>query len=270
MLRSPIKNAPACWEDDKRMTALYSPFRMREINPVDYDSKMKFWHNNILEWCLEKNTCVFSIKKIQEEFKRKERIPLGLNTVIENLERDKLVKLKEDFLNIDPNETWTEWAVKSLVKTPVVWSFAKLKTALMEIDGKSVEYISIEFLKKKEDELLSKTLGCTKLFDQVEVKRMLIIFDGTEISQESFEILLKWMQINKHLQIKKIEHDNLIKFGSEKCTPISEVEISVHVIEKNKLNFEKAIEVLEEEKDELILLAKSYLKKGMRDKEGAW
>lgn len=91
MLKSPIKNIPSCWDDEKRMTALYSPFRMREINPVDYDSKMKFWQNNIVEWCLEKNVCVFNIKKIQEEFRRKERVPLGLKTVMDNLERSLVI-----------------------------------------------------------------------------------------------------------------------------------------------------------------------------------
>lgn len=90
-LTSPIKNISSCWEDDKRMTALYAPFRIREANPVDYDSKMKFWETNIENWCLEKNNCKFSIKILQHEFKRKERLPLCLNTVIENLERSVLL-----------------------------------------------------------------------------------------------------------------------------------------------------------------------------------
>lgn len=91
--KSPIKKVPPCWEDEKRMTALYSPFRSRETNPVDFDSKLKFWQNIIFHWCLEKNVCLFNIKTIQEEFRRNERVPLGLKTVLENLERSDLAKI---------------------------------------------------------------------------------------------------------------------------------------------------------------------------------
>ena len=92
ILKSPIKNIQSNWEDDKRMSALYAPFRIRESNPVAYDSKMKFWENAIYNWCIEKNTCVFSTNRIQEEFKRKELVPLYLDTVIGTLERIVILK----------------------------------------------------------------------------------------------------------------------------------------------------------------------------------
>lgn len=264
-VKSPIKKIPSCWEDEKRMTVLYAPFRARDINPVDYDYKMKFWQNVIIDWCMERNECVLTIKKLQEEFKRKERIPLGLSTVMENLERNGHLKLKEEFMNIDPEETWTVWAVKSLVKTPVVWSFSKLKMALIEIDEKIIEYICLEFLKKKSEELLLKADKSQKLYNQTDIKDMLTSADGVEISQGSFDILLRWLQINKVIQTKRIDNDFLIKFSQNKSNQISDIDLSLYILEKNKLSFEKAIQALEVEKEELISTAKNYLKKGMRD-----
>lgn len=104
-----------------------------------------------------------------------------------------------------------------------------------------------------------------KLFDHLEIIDMLKSTDGVEMSQESFDILLRWMQINKQVQLTKLGNDILLKFGNGKNTPISDVEISLHILEKNKISFENAILALEEEKDELVLTAKSYLRKGMRD-----
>lgn len=266
-LTSPIKNIPTCWEDDKRMTALYAPFRIREANPVDYDSKMKFWENNIENWCLEKNNCKFSIKLLQHEFKRRERVPLCLNTVIENLERIGHVKLKDDIYRMNPEESWTEWAVKCFVKTPVIWSFAKLKTALMERDIDDLEYVYICYLKKKSEEIvLRKEQQNKSLYNTAEFQKLLITPEGIDINPETFEILVLWMQVNKIIQVHKLENDTLFKFvDGKKNISITDVDVSIYMLEKNKLSIEKAIEALEEEKEELIQTAKSFLKKGMRD-----
>lgn len=266
-LTSPIKNIPTCWEDDKRMTALYAPFRIREANPVDYDSKMKFWENNIENWCLEKNNCKFSIKLLQHEFKRRERVPLCLNTVIENLERIGHVKLKDDIYRMNPEESWTEWAVKCFVKTPVIWSFAKLKTALMERDIDDLEYVYICYLKKKSEEIvLRKEQQNKSLYNTAEFQKLLTTPEGIGINPETFEILVLWMQVNKIIQVHKLENDTLFKFvDGKKNISITDVDVSIYMLEKNKLSIEKAIEALEEEKEELIQTAKSFLKKGMRD-----
>ncbi|XP_014282985.1 charged multivesicular body protein 7 [Halyomorpha halys] len=263
---SPIKNIPSCWEDDKRMTALYAPFRIREANPVDYDSKMKFWESNIENWCLEKNNCKFSVKMLQKEFKRKERVPLCLNTVIENLERIGHIKLKDDIYKMNPEESWTEWAVKCFVKTPVVWSFAKLKTALMERDIDDLEYVYINYLKKRSEEIVLRMENKNNnLYNTVEFQKLLTS-EEIEIDLETFDILVLWMQINKIILVHKLENDTLFKFiDGKKNTSITDVDVSIYMLEKNKLSIEKAIEALEREKEELIETAKNFLRKGMRD-----
>lgn len=94
-ISSPVKEMPDCWEDDKRMNVLFSPFRKRELNPVDYDSKMKFWNNIIEKWCVENNHCVLTLTTLRTAFKRKGRTPSCLTTVVEELLR--FVMIKYDF-----------------------------------------------------------------------------------------------------------------------------------------------------------------------------
>lgn len=65
------------------------------------------------------------------------------------------VKLKDDIYRMNPEESWTDWAVKCFVKTPVIWSFAKVKAALMERDIDDLEYVYISYLKVFTSHLLS-------------------------------------------------------------------------------------------------------------------
>ena len=48
---------------------------------------------------------------------------------------------------MNPVESWTGWAVKCFLKTPMFWSFTKLKMDLMESDINESEYVCISFLK---------------------------------------------------------------------------------------------------------------------------
>lgn len=104
------------------------------------------------------------------------------------------------------------------------------------------------------------------MYNTAEFQKLLTTNEGVEINPETFKILLLWMQINKIIQAHKLENDTLFKFvDGKKNISITDVDVSIYMLEKNKLSIEKAIEALEEEKEELIQTAKSFLKKGMRD-----
>lgn len=84
---SPIKGIPDCWKDEKRMNSLFAPFRKKEINPVDWESKMKFWHSVIEKWCFEYNKASFSVQIIQKVFKRNGKTAVCIDTAVEELLR---------------------------------------------------------------------------------------------------------------------------------------------------------------------------------------
>lgn len=87
MTTTPIRSICDDGKSDARLNVLYSPFRKREVNPQDWDSKMTYWKTSILNWCISCNNCVFSLLGLQSEFAWKERPPSCLTTVIEDLLR---------------------------------------------------------------------------------------------------------------------------------------------------------------------------------------
>jgi charged multivesicular body protein 7 len=79
---------PDDWENDDKMTVLFSPFREnRDINPVSWDVKMKFW-TDMTEWELKyRNQAVLDVKQFPHRFKRKGKTPTCLNKVFNEMLR---------------------------------------------------------------------------------------------------------------------------------------------------------------------------------------
>jgi charged multivesicular body protein 7 len=44
---------PKEWTDDQRMGMLLAEFRVKSLNPENYEAKMKFWREMICKYCLE-------------------------------------------------------------------------------------------------------------------------------------------------------------------------------------------------------------------------
>lgn len=74
---------PECWKDETRMNALFAPFRDREVNPIFYDVKMKFWKDLIKEAC--SNTGYFTVQDLSAAFTRNRRIPYCTSNVVKDL-----------------------------------------------------------------------------------------------------------------------------------------------------------------------------------------
>lgn len=85
--KSPIKDMPDCWNNDTRMNVLFAQFRKREVNPLDWESKMAFWKQSLIRWANDNNCCTFTILQLQQVFQRKGRTPQCFGTVVEELLR---------------------------------------------------------------------------------------------------------------------------------------------------------------------------------------
>lgn len=83
----PKSKMPECWNDDTRMDYLFSNFRPHTVNPLDWESKMKFWTALLEEWCVHNNKPMFTLSDFKKAFQRKGRTPLCLPTVIETMHR---------------------------------------------------------------------------------------------------------------------------------------------------------------------------------------
>ncbi|BET01771.1 Charged multivesicular body protein [Nesidiocoris tenuis] len=253
----PIQNLPSCWTNDQRMNCLFSPFRPKESNPIDYQSKLNFWSNLLDSWCSECGRATFTINGIRSAFRRKNVYPSCLETVVNELLKSGDVMRKDNFIAIDPEQSWSSWAVKSIIKTPAVWSFNKLKEALFEIDSSQIEYVNLKRIKTASSEILAK---CEK-----EGKNLMTFEEFVamaDISEEETALILRWLVYKRKVSTIENSGSRLIKIGKE---TITEADITVkrlnHTI--NLLNC--AVDNLEKQKHLLIEEAKSSLKMNMRD-----
>lgn len=78
---------PKDWDDDMKMTVMFSPFRDKNLNPKSWDQKIKFWSDVILQDCMQSKTSIIDSALLKEKFKRKGKSPSCFNTVIEEMAR---------------------------------------------------------------------------------------------------------------------------------------------------------------------------------------
>lgn len=141
---------PLCWQDDERMDNLFAPFRDKSVNPVNYETKMKFWKNLIQEYCTIKGNPTVSLGELRSAFQRKGKKPYCIDTVLDELMADGSAKTRSQFME-EPLLTWSGWAVHKLVKAPLRWSFDKVKERVISSTSntngncdENTEYIFID------------------------------------------------------------------------------------------------------------------------------
>jgi len=78
---------PNAWEDDMRMTVMFSPFRDKNLNPKSWDQKLKFWSELIIEDCKQCGEAFIDIQSLREKFHRKGKGPSCLQTVFTEMAR---------------------------------------------------------------------------------------------------------------------------------------------------------------------------------------
>ncbi|KAI5705645.1 hypothetical protein M8J75_000552 [Diaphorina citri] len=262
---------PECWKDETRMNALFAPFRDREVNPIFYDVKMKFWKDLIQEAC--SNVGYFTIQELNTAFTRNRRIPYCTANIVKDLIMSGDVRTKEEFLKSTPGQSWKKWAVQTVVVNPLYWSFSKIKQTMgyeqndVEVlDNK--EYVHIPAIKKKSESLLStanEAHVCGKVFAFEELRQKIAKSEDSA----SFNLYIHWLHLTGMAVTMIDPNDNktqLVKLAEpgDKAKPVTEQELAIYSLQYNENKLSKSIEKLESEKEELILEAKAFLKKGMR------
>lgn len=58
--------------------------RPYQVNPENYDAKMRFWKETIKNYCYHKGSCDVTIAELKQAFKRKNTSPYCLQIVIQN------------------------------------------------------------------------------------------------------------------------------------------------------------------------------------------
>ena len=114
------RSQPATWSDDTRMNALFAPFRRRDLNPLHYDNKMKFWKEAISSYCKENDIIQFETKHLESCFLRKNIKPKCLELVLSELTLAGTFKTRDEALK--PKVGFVKTIFNKVVWSPLTWS----------------------------------------------------------------------------------------------------------------------------------------------------
>lgn len=154
----PLEFFPECWiNDDQRMDVMFStckllhlydktfftqvlfnPFRPKNINPVNYESKLKFWKSLILKYCDEKGSACVSQSELKNAFMRNGRKPLCLQTIIDDMQNGNEIQRLDRFM-VPVQHSWKGWAIDVMVKKPASWGWNVIKDRIFQPNSQAEE-----------------------------------------------------------------------------------------------------------------------------------
>lgn len=161
---------PSCWNDKQRRTALFAPFRNRNLNPEHYDNKMEFWQDLIAEYVKFQGKATFSKLELQFVFTHEQQVPNCLDSVIQEMLYTKKIRLLADY-EYDPFNTWRGWLVNKFVRKPIFWGVSTIKTSLGHIKNSASSMIGSFTSQNYEADNIAyihlKVMTVISLFDKI-------------------------------------------------------------------------------------------------------
>lgn len=104
---------PSDWQNDERMDALFSLFKDRDLNPVHYDAKMKFWSENIIAYCEDHGLLQVDLPTLVSRFRRKGKTPKSIEKVFEELIKQTRLISSTDYAS-SQQSSWMSWTFSKL------------------------------------------------------------------------------------------------------------------------------------------------------------
>lgn len=257
---------PAEWDDDERMNFLFSEFKEnREVNTTDWDSKMDFWSSLITQSCRDRGTVCVNLQDLNKTFRRKERSPLGLPTVLQAMARSgKILRESEFAANVDSG--WVSWGVGLLLVKPLKWTFSTFlgssRVALQE------SFVVIELVKEKAVELLkayhsSEFSNCPILSFQ----ELCSISSGVCADESTLCMALLQLQRDKQVMVSVHEGEKIVKFcqaGQERVSMVNDVDIGIYQLQRSEKLLGERVEKLGAEAEKCKEEARLYLREGKK------
>ncbi|KAJ9579748.1 hypothetical protein L9F63_004585, partial [Diploptera punctata] len=250
----PKSKMPSCWDDDMRINYLFSFIRPATVNPLDAETKIKFWSALIEDWCVHHKHPLITTEELMGIFQRGDRLPACLPAVMENMYRNGDLVTKSNFTYISSPQTWTGWTVDLLVKKPAVWAFNKVKDSVIKTSiSEDIPFVHVAACKAIGKKLLlkhsNKLLELSDLAEQwgqSDLEQVLVLVHG--LRQEGKAAIQEGSP-------------TLVKLGD---SHITDADIGIHTLKKNEQTLSKHLEQLEAEKQGAIEEARSFLAKNMR------
>lgn len=266
MSKSAKMSLPPEWDDDDRMNFMFSEFKEnREVNTTDWDSRMDFWSSAIVRSCRERGSVCVNLQELDKSFRRKDKSPLGLSTVLQSMSRCGKIQRESEFAaNVDCG--WLSWGVGLLLVKPLKWTFSTLlgssRVPLEE------SFVIIELVKEKAADLLS-------VYRSSEfASRSILSFQelcalSSEVCADESTLCMALLQLQRDKQVTVSLHDGekIVKFcqpGQERVAAISDVDIGIYQLQRSEKLLGERVEKLGLEADKCKEEARVLLREGKK------
>uniref|UniRef100_A0AAV2MS79 Charged multivesicular body protein 7 n=1 Tax=Knipowitschia caucasica TaxID=637954 RepID=A0AAV2MS79_KNICA len=189
----------------------------RDVNTSDWDSKMDFWTSLIVQSCKDRKSVCVNLQDLNKTFRRKDKCPLGLPTVLQSMSRSgKLQRESEFAANVDSG--WLSWGVGLLLVKPIKWTFSTLlgssRVPLEE------SFVVIGLVKEKSAELLEA-------------------YHSTGICADESTLCMALLQLQKDKQVIVSIHEGekIVKFsqpGQDRVPPVNDVDLGIYQLQRSE------------------------------------
>ncbi|XP_059192874.1 charged multivesicular body protein 7 [Centropristis striata] len=266
MSNSTEMTLPPEWDDDERMNFMFSDFsENRDVNTTDWDSKMDFWTALIIKCCRERGTVCVSLQDLNKTFRRKEKSPLGLATVVQSMARGGKIQRESEFAaNVDCG--WVSWGVGLLLVKPLKWTFSTLlgssRVPLEE------SFVVLELVKEKAAELLRVYRSSEYANHSIMSFQELCTLSSDVCTDESTLCMaLLQLQRDKQVTVSLHEGEKIVKFcqtGQDRISPVSDVDMGIYQLQRSEKLLGERVEKLGLEADKCKEEAKVLLREGKK------
>lgn len=277
---------PDCWLDDKRMEVLFSPFRLRYINPEGWDLKMNFWVNQINKWCLNQSKVVFTIEDAQKAFVRADRQPFAecLKLVVSNMKRNgKLLfpeDLQEDRRNMKQlSRNFASWTLNTMLVKPFTMGWNMITSSAesnVTLEDKFIANITNEtrLINREALEVFTESVetylnnkhekgDCMRYGKFISLLNK-GIFAERNIDEQAYEIICTVLESKNKIKVYQEDGIKIVKVGSD--VQVKDNDIILIKLEFVKERLEAEAAKLDEDMEEIKVQARKALEAKNRDK----
>ncbi|XP_049618246.1 charged multivesicular body protein 7 [Syngnathus scovelli] len=257
---------PSEWDDDERMDFLFSDFKEnRDVNTMDWDSKMDFWTTLIVQSCRDRRAVCVNLQDLNKTFSRKEKSPLGLTTVINSMSRcGKLQRESEFAANVDCG--WLSWGVGLLLVKPLKWTFSSLLGGSRRYLEES--FVVIDLVKEKAAEVL-------RIYQSSEfANRSVMSFQdlwtlSSSVCADESTLCMALLQLQREKQVAVSLHEGekIVKFcqaGQSRVSSVSDVDIGVYQLQRSEKLLVERLDKLGLEADKCRKESRALLREGKK------
>ncbi|XP_068594528.1 charged multivesicular body protein 7 [Brachionichthys hirsutus] len=254
------------WDDDERMDFLFSDFKEnRDVNTTDWDSKMDFWTALILKSCRRRGSVRVSLQELNRTFRRRDKSPLGLATVVRSMGRCGRIQRESEFA-ASADCGWLSWGVGLLLVKPLNWGFsALLGGGRVPLDE---SFVVIELVKEKAAELLgayrSSKFARSPILSFQELRST---SSGVCPDESTLCLAVLQLQRDKQATVSLQEGEKIVKFcleGQGRVPPVTDLDVGLYQLQRSEKLLGERVEELGLEADRCKEEARTLLRDGRK------